>query len=1024
MPAIAAFARGLSAPEYRAIQAELDIGDDYQRELGLFLAVVRRDLETLVSALSDPRLRPRALAASTRLPIPAEALTEVLRTAPRRDRLLLYRMLRQSRRRGLADEFLPEVAARFDLTEARTLLTACSPSVIGMWLPRLGAPPGLLRSLARLVPEVVLDRLAAELPGLDESNQWRWRRRNRGLLPLLVRRIPGAVARLLISPGWGLPLEAEDRTPRLATAIVHAAGAELPEVFRKLGDSGMGPLLLRELPLDRRRELLEQVYPGQVAEQAGAELLAELPAADRVQLVRTALELGGSGRLPFQALLPAPEAEAALAEATGSHRVRTREYGWRVRLDRAVRLGDPALFAAVVQDATRALHDQDRVRAYVLGALREAPARLLSAVPVAVLAEAVSTAVQAKDSSQWTFEPLAEWLRRTIAATRDPARQIALVPLFARSQRDRRAPARRLAVRLAPEVWARLWAELRESVLREAAAGRYGPALRAAEMFGADLDSVPELDQLLWTVARHTRDPRQAETAIRLWLNRSGPRGERVGQVVRGRPEWGGQPVVWREVSTRRTDLLDLVLPVLDPLPRVPRSVLHRWTAAQRARYAERARAIALDERTELWQRVAAIAGVREVPTLMSFTTNESHPIVAAAVEALGATAPTAVALPVLLQVAGGPSGPGARAAVRALHRALDTLPDAESVAALGNLLDEAPSVGTAKEAARILGRLAGGESARVLLRLWAKPALHQDVRAAVAGALAGLLDEPGVHEALTEALAGTAAVRGAVLATEVDRVLPSRQPVFASLVARAVSTVGKDNLTETDLAFWTWWRHLPDRGATLAALLRQDLPERMCRRVADCLLGSVPVAEALPALRSLLADLVPVARSGDDSAWRRVEWLYGGRALRHGDPAGQAGLDRVLVDGFRAAGMHREAAGLLDLMARASLVDGVRTELWDELVEVVDDRAFRLPREFGHGGAYNRAVAAETVLAVVDHLGGLPGVVPGLLAARLLGRGGKLARWSEPWVLRRTRLLGHADPDVRAAARSLRGVR
>ncbi|MCO1575412.1 hypothetical protein M8C13_06510 [Crossiella sp. SN42] len=1018
--AIAAFARALSAPQYRAIWAELDIDDQHQRELGLFLAVARRDLETLVNALLDPQLRPWALAATVRLPVPDDVLHEVLRTAPRRDRLLLYRTLRQSRRRGLADEFLPVVAQRFDLTEARALLTACSPSMIGVWLPKLGATPALLRGLARVAPEAVLAHLTADLPGLAEPGRWNWQRRHGGLLTLLFRRIPGAVARALVSTEHAVSIAEADQTPRLAAAIVRAVGDDLPSVFGRIGAGGLGRLLLRALPEGERLALLDQVYPGQVAAKAEPGLLAELPEADRVPLARAALALERDPRLEFEALLPPAEATAALAGATGSHRVLTRAQGWRVALARAARGGDPAAFASAAREAVRALHDQDRVRTQALAQLRLAPSRLLAAVPVPALAEAVTTVVTARDSSKWTFEALDDWLRRTIAADADPDRRIELVPLLARLHRDRRAPARRLALRLPSPVWARLWASMREPVLHEAAGERFGPALRAAEMFGTNLDAAPELDELMWRIAKHGNDIRQVETAIRCWLAGSGQRAERVRRIVRHNPAWGAQPAVWREVSTRQTDLLDLVLPAAVP-PRTPRSVPHRWTAAQRELAARRAEAVALDERNELWQRVDAVSGIRSADTLITLTDNKNQPIVAAAVTELGASAPVPVALPVLLRIAGGPSGPAARAAVRALRRALDAVPDAEAVAVLGNLLAGPRSVGTAKEAVRILGTVRGSEAAGVLLRLWAEPGLHQDVRAAVAGALTGFLGEPGVRAALAEAVAGPPAVREAVLRTAVEQVAPPLRPVFAGLVGRALSLARTDTVPELNLAFGAWWRYLPDCAAALGELLAQDLPMRLYQRVAENLLRSVPGPEALPALRSLVDGLAAAARDGDDAAWRQLGWLFGARALNHPDPAGQAELDRVLVDGFRTAGMLREAAHLLDVMARESLTRGVRVELWDELVATIDERAFRLPREARYGGLYEEGVPAETVLAVVDHLGGLGEVVPGLLAARLVRFGGKRARWSGPWVARRELLLGHADADVRAAVRGVR---
>jgi len=112
MRALAEHALLLSEAEYRAVHRELDAGSSYHRHLALHYATVRRDIPEVVRALHDPVVRRRALSAAMRLPVPDEALVSVVDTASRRDRLLVYGLLKRSRRHELADSLLPKVFSR------------------------------------------------------------------------------------------------------------------------------------------------------------------------------------------------------------------------------------------------------------------------------------------------------------------------------------------------------------------------------------------------------------------------------------------------------------------------------------------------------------------------------------------------------------------------------------------------------------------------------------------------------------------------------------------------------------------------------------------------------------------------------------------------------------------------------------------------------------------------------------------------------------------------------------------------
>ncbi|MEU5853617.1 HEAT repeat domain-containing protein [Saccharopolyspora shandongensis] len=778
MRALSEHALALSESEYTAVSRALDVGGDHTRHIALHLAVVRRDLDFVERALADPALRPRAMAAAVRLPIPDSPLVElVVRGAPR-DRVAVYGVLRRSRRRALADELIAEVHRRHGPGDAAALLPACSPEVVARWLPEVGAGVGVLHRLARTAPAAVAEYVAAETAACDGQELSRWLRRHRNLLALLATEEPLVVARVLRDQPRLCSMLTRD--PRLAGALLSEPaellrwdgrtllrslgydGITLPAVAQRaiaalsvdqvanlLSWFGRGPgraSLLRALPVQVRRQVVELAHPGErLNATITAGELRELPASDRIELARRILAEGSSERswrhLEITGVLPYDEAAAPLLEATSSHRYQERRVAWATLLTCAVAEHDPHAFTDALSAAKRAWHDQDVVRAAALRPVADAPAQLLSAVPLEVVREAVVATVESRDATRETFALASRWLARSLtsALARGLAQRVTtLQGLAARLHADPRSPGRFSAqhqVTAGPQ----LWAELRERVLHDARSSRYSVALRVAGLFGTNLASAPELDRLIGEIARTAPNPADAAAAARRWIADPATRDQRVGELVAHDPALGRADVLWQVVSTRRTDLLDRLLETGEPLPAVPPVRRGRWTPTQSAAVEAHAAAVAHGAEAGLRERESAAAFVTEPNTLTSIADTAPQPVAAAALIALGSADPEQ-ALPVLLRHAGGPAGPVARAAVRALGKALDSLPDGLAVERLRPVLANG-SVGAAKEAARLLVDRRPAGAVDELADAWAA-ARHDDVRAAVAAALVGFLGE------------------------------------------------------------------------------------------------------------------------------------------------------------------------------------------------------------------------------------------------------------------------------------------
>ncbi|MER6987583.1 hypothetical protein ABT337_05110 [Saccharopolyspora hirsuta] len=1057
MRALSAYGRRLSDAEYQSVRARLDSGDSHQRHLGLHLAVVRRDLAAVERAVADPALRRRALSAAIRLPVSDEVLTALVRGGARRDRLAVYGVLRRSRRRALADRLVGEVHEQYGSRELADLLPACSPDVVARWLSTAGPGAGQLHRLARVAPAAVAEFVLAEAADKHGRELARWLRRHRGLLAVLATRRPRALAEVLrgqpriahnlawdpqvaaalfadpaalveADPSWlrslghrGLPLNARSRAAIAALPADRAAS-----LLRSLRAGPACESVLSAVPLEHRRQVVELAYPAdRLLTDLSAEELAVLPSADRAELAHRILAENDTDRnwrrLAITAALPYDQAAPALLEATASHRYQERRAAWTALLSCAVREHDPEALVAALRAARRAWHDQDLVRAAALRPVAAAPARLLSAVPVAVLREAVQAATGAPDMTADTAALISRWLTRSLTsalARGNPDRANDLQALLVRLHADLRTPGRGPSVPGLPA--SGLWDGLRDRVLRDARRGRFAPALRAGELLASALP--PELDRLIGEIARTAEDPADAAAAAKVWTAAPATRDERVGELVAHNPELGRVDALWQVVATRRTDLLDRLLDSGEALPSLPAGRTGRWTPEQRVAVEAHAAAVARDEENPPRERESAVRLITEPGTLAAIADDAPPPVAIAALSRLATTAPDH-ALPVLQRHANAPAGPVVRGAVRSLGVALDALPASATVGALGPVIARA-SVGAAKEAARLLAERHPVGAVDVLADVWADPALHHDVRAAAAAALLGFLDEdPRVPGMLGEAVLGEPAVRSAVFRAAPGRLTPGQRPGFARVLADALGQAATAPSYDLVNAYAEWWHHAPGAIDQLPRLATtpasQDAFPVVCR-----LLLQRPTALATAA-DQLVLDITTGEPDTADIAWHRLAELASAGAHTGRADGDEISTDasRILIEACRTAGMHAAGAQLLWNLAERSLAGPVDLAIWDELVDAVDERPNRWP-----GPSSYRMSALDpdpdTAAAVTDHLRQQDGSVPGLLAVQLVTTTARRTGWTPAWSDRLTALRDHPDADVREAARTVRRPR
>lgn len=1055
--ALSRHARTLSDQEYRSVFAVLNSGTADERHIALHMAVVRRDIAAIERALADATQRRRALSAAIRLPVSDDALGALVRQAALRDRKRVYGVLRKSRRRNLADALVATVHDLWGRGDVAELLPACSPEVVRLWLPSVNPSASVLHRLARSAPAALGEFLTAGLlPGPVPHN---WTRRYQGVLRVLARRSPEVVtqlfrnspltghaardsevlAALLREPDvildkqtWPAARNRDVVVSRSARqAIGRLTADQAARLLNCFGDGSVKGRLLAAVPRDRRRAVVDLAYPdGYRFARLTPEELRLLPDPDRIELVNTALSQRerDSRRWPdieLRAVLAYEQAAEPLWESTASHRYQERQQAWPALLKCAAWHGERRQFASVVSHAERAWNDQDLVRNAALHPLADAPAGLLSAVPVASLRNAIMAARDSRDATRETFALLARWLTRSLAdALRHQrgARAQELQELLPRLHTDERSPGSpALANGLARDSADQLWHGVRSSVLRDVQAGRFAAAVRIASLLGKHLPSVAELDALIGEIARTPGRSTEAEKAARLWITPASTREQRLEQLVQDVPERALSDGVWQVVVTRRTDLLDRLLELDTCLPEVAPSWRGRWTGRQRAAAERRAIAVAGDPEAGVHNRKAATGWIHDPTVLRELADTAAQPVAAAALESVASSCPEQ-ALPVLLQHADTARSRLARAAVRALGVARELLPDGEVVEALWPVLvQQRGTVGAAKEAARLLSRTRPVGSLDMLKQAWTRAA-HRDVQAAAAEALASFLgDDTTIADLVADALRRDSAIRDAVLRGP-DALAPYQRPVFARILGDVLTSDHTAAINDVLAVYHEYWQYAPETIANLEHVLTPDSSFETFEGALRALRQATEVENAAALWSRVVGGLVATAESADPrraaNATFRLPLLA--RSV-HTGPETERGRAwrRVLADGCRSAGLHAEAIPLLRDMAHASLAHNADTALWDELITAVDERPHRWARR-GSRHTFAKPIP-EFAGAVVDHLLSRNGSVPALLAIEVINNGVRHLGPTEPLRDQFRALLEHPDPDVRESARSSR---
>ncbi|MEU5591557.1 hypothetical protein [Streptomyces sp. NPDC020298] len=1088
MSALARYARTLTPDAYTTLHHALDTGDRDERHTALFLAVVRRDLERVADALTDPLLGRRARAAAIRLPVPEHALERLALSEIRAIRHDTFRLLRLSRRHALAARLLPSVHERHGVRDAAALLPACPAETATAWLSRLDPSQGVLNSLARTAPRALAGYLAAQFEGCPQQARHRFMTRYRAAASIAAHRDPGTALLLLErAPALLTPrgVLSALRRPAEAAVILRAAepdddgrmphhsvpaGPLPPSVRRALrelpaeelaflaercpatGSRMRGPErrevapdgLLALLPAADRRSVAERRFTGgRRLWSAPLSLFAALTPADRAEMIRPRLDRHRNRpwtQARLVAALPLAEAEPVLRELTSNHRSHHRAPAWPALLACAELEGDPDEFARIAADCERAWHDQADVRRWTLEQLAGAAPPLLAALPERVLRDAVLTTVQSRDTTPACLAAAERLLRRVVdQAARTGRRDRAIHVAGLLGQVVLASPHTRAAAPLSvdEEAAQAIWAAT-EGLARN----RPDVTTALAELLAHRLTALPALDSAVREAALTCDDPELAARAAAIWVRPPHLRERRCAELVALDATFATLPVVLRTLAVRRTDVLDTVLAAARerftgrlrprPVPWAPKvhpGSMGRWLPGQRDAWAEHLAGVATDETAPLRTRADAAALLRGPRRLTALAREAPQPVAAAALTALGeasgqAGAPEAARAELrdLLLRHAATGGVRGRAALAALRRLLERVPDRDAVALLAPVAaaTQAP-VGIRKEAVRALGALDGAFEA--LLAAWDAPGQHPDVRAVLARVLLPDIDRAGVSDRLRSA-ADEPAVRDAVVHARGQAVPGTKDEPYRAFLVRLVEEGAEDTAVAACQALAG--RLTPEATDALRVLSEvmadPDRPHRVWQAAAQQLTSFPPGPVAEAAARTAFDAMAERARADDPEA--RVEAL---RRLHQWCEAIRPGLGRGktlhLLDGLagtlESVGLHADAARLSWEAALEAVRHGLHEEhRWNRLARLCETGPGRVPGTTHYVPVHlDRPPTRAALLAAARSLRTRATAASGVLALALVRAGGHGTDWTQPWRAELEALRAHEDPDIATEA-------
>ncbi len=390
------------------------------------------------------------------------------------------------------------------------------------------------------------------------------------------RQDAGRTIRLLLAPERGTAHLHLFTTPVLRTLVRHDP-PELTDLARALAtDERALTRLLRRMAPSRRAACYDTATAGRATGHAvlSEDLLEALPRtrreAEARRMAAQAREYGGSWQrvLAAVAFLPVAEARPELLAATRRSAPEDRAHAYQLLLRNAARTREPAVVTALLaNDLGRLRNEQDPVRSPALTTLARLRPSLFTDAAAPHLEQIATDALEARDLS-WNgvsaLLDLAEAVLREHAGTGEKELTgwaLRTITRLSATSRPRLAGLRRGQER-------DVVAALLPSVEAAAARADHAPALDLARTLGRRAHALPELQDLLWRAIRDG-DDRTASQAVWLWLDDPKTRDDRLLELLALDVSFATHALVLRTLTSRRTDLLDVVLGDTPPYGRL-----------------------------------------------------------------------------------------------------------------------------------------------------------------------------------------------------------------------------------------------------------------------------------------------------------------------------------------------------------------------------------------------------------------------------------------------------------------------